>query len=54
MPGLSGFEVTRKLKSDFNTSHIPIILLTALNAPESHLEGVESGADAYITKPFST
>ena len=33
---------------------IPIILLTALNAPESHLEGVESGADAYITKPFST
>ncbi len=51
MPGLSGFEVTRKLKSDFNTSHIPIILLTALNAPESHLEGVESGADAYITKP---
>ena len=54
MPGLSGFEVTGKLKSDFSTSHIPIILLTALNAPESHLEGVESGADAYITKPFST
>lgn len=54
MPGLSGFEVTGKLKSDFNTSHIPIILLTALNAPESHLEGVENGADAYITKPFST
>ena len=54
MPGLSGFEVTGKMKSDFNTSHIPIILLTALNAPESHLEGVESGADAYITKPFST
>ena len=54
MPGLSGFEVTRKLKEDFNTSHIPIILLTALDAPESHLEGVESGADAYITKPFST
>jgi len=54
MPGLSGFEVTQKLKSDFTTSHIPVILLTALNAPESHLEGVESGADAYITKPFST
>lgn len=54
MPGLSGFEVTKKLKGDFTTSHIPIILLTALNAPESHLEGVESGADAYITKPFST
>ncbi len=54
MPGYNGFEITRKLKNDFNTSHIPIILLTALNAAESHLEGVESGADAYITKPFST
>lgn len=53
MPGLSGFDVTRKLKNDFTTSHIPIVLLTALNATESHLEGVESGADAYITKPFS-
>lgn len=54
MPGYNGFQITRKLKNDFNTSHIPIILLTALNASESHLEGVESGADAYITKPFST
>lgn len=54
MPGLSGFEVTRRLKEDFSTSHIPIVLLTALDAPESHLEGVESGADAYITKPFSS
>ena len=53
MPDISGFEVTRKLKEDFNTSHIPIILLTALDSPEGHLEGVESGADAYITKPFS-
>ncbi len=53
MPGINGFEVTQKMKSDFNTSHIPIILLTALGTTESHLEGVESGADAYITKPFS-
>lgn len=53
MPGLTGFEVTRQLKSDFNTSHIPIILLTAMSSADSHLEGVESGADAYITKPFS-
>jgi DNA-binding response OmpR family regulator len=53
MPGMTGFEVTRQLKNDFNTSHIPIILLTAMSSAESHLEGVENGADAYITKPFS-
>lgn len=53
MPGMTGFEVTRKMKSDFDTSHIPIILLTALNSPEKHLEGIEAGADAYIVKPFS-
>ena len=53
MPGMTGFEVTKKLKSDFATSHIPIILLTALNSPEKHLEGIEAGADAYIAKPFS-
>lgn len=53
MPGLTGFEVTRQLKNDFDTSHIPIILLTAMSSADSHLEGVESGADAYITKPFS-
>ncbi len=53
MPRMNGFEVTKKLKSDFQTSHIPIILLTALGSPENHLEGIESGADAYIPKPFS-
>ncbi|MBB4044292.1 signal transduction histidine kinase/ligand-binding sensor domain-containing protein/DNA-binding response OmpR family regulator [Bacteroides reticulotermitis] len=53
MPGMTGFEVTKKLKSDFATSHIPIILLTALGSSERQLEGIEAGADAYITKPFS-
>jgi len=53
MPGMNGYEVTRRLKDDFNTSHIPIILLTAMSTAENELEGTESGADAYITKPFS-
>lgn len=53
MPGINGFEVTKRLKNNFETSHIPIILLTALGTEESMLEGTESGADAYMTKPFS-
>lgn len=53
MPVMNGFELTKRLKNNFETSHIPIILLTALSNEESHLEGTESGADAYITKPFS-
>lgn len=53
MPGMDGFEVTRRLKNEFTTSHIPIILLTALNMEEKYQEGIESGADAYITKPFN-
>lgn len=53
MPGMNGFEVTKRLKNSFETSHIPIILLTALGNDESILEGTESGADAYMVKPFS-
>ncbi|MDR2914723.1 MAG: response regulator [Tannerella sp.] len=52
MPNMNGFEVTKRLKSNFNTSHIPVILLTALSTQENMIEGFEYGADAYITKPF--
>ncbi|AIZ65081.1 hypothetical protein PK28_07245 [Hymenobacter sp. DG25B] len=52
MPGLSGLEVVAKLKADWRTSHIPVILLTARNAPEQQVEGVQAGADLYLTKPF--
>lgn len=53
MPGLPGIELAQKIKSDMRTSHIPIILLTGRSSMEHQIEGIQSGADAYITKPFS-
>ena len=53
MPEMDGFEVTRQLKEEFQTCHIPIILLTAHSSIEHRMEGLQSGADAYITKPFN-
>jgi signal transduction histidine kinase/DNA-binding response OmpR family regulator/streptogramin lyase len=54
MPGLNGLELCRKLKTDEKTSHIPVILLTARQSDHYQMEGYETGADAYIGKPFST
>jgi len=53
MPVKDGIEVVRILKKDNRTSHIPLILLTALSSIDSKLKGFESGADDYITKPFN-
>ncbi|MDQ2771721.1 MAG: substrate-binding domain-containing protein [Bacteroidota bacterium] len=53
MPGLSGLEVVAQLRADWRTSHIPVILLTARGAAEQQVEGVQAGADLYLTKPFN-
>ncbi|WP_262509766.1 hybrid sensor histidine kinase/response regulator transcription factor [Breznakibacter xylanolyticus] len=53
LPGMDGFALTQALKGDILTSHIPIVMLTAKGYDEHHLQGVQSGADAYLTKPFS-
>lgn len=53
LPGLSGFEICRKMRSDPQTATVPIIMLTARAEEESRVEGLELGADDYVTKPFS-
>jgi signal transduction histidine kinase/DNA-binding response OmpR family regulator/ligand-binding sensor domain-containing protein len=54
MTGIDGLELTRQLRNNFNTSHIPIVLLTAKTTIDDRLAGLERGADDYITKPFSS
>ena len=53
MPGLSGFELAQRLKTDEKTTHIPIIFITAKDAEDDTLQGFGLGADDYVTKPFS-
>lgn len=53
MPGKNGIQMMRELREEMSTSHIPLVLLTAKSTVENKIEGMESGADDYITKPFS-
>ncbi len=53
MPGMDGYQLTKQVKKHEHTSHIPVIMLTARAGEDSRIEGLRTGADAYIPKPFS-
>jgi two-component system cell cycle response regulator len=53
MPGMDGFEVARRLKSNPATHHIPIVMVTALDQPSDRVRGLEAGADDFLTKPVN-
>lgn len=54
MPQVGGFELCKQIKTNIDNSHIPVILLTAKHTLQAKIEGLESGADAYLEKPFSS
>lgn len=53
MPVMDGMTLCQKLKSNFNTNHIPIVLMTALGSDADRIAGITNGADAYVSKPFN-
>ena len=53
MPVMDGLTLCQKIKSNFNTNHIPVVLMTALGSDNDKIAGLTNGADAYVTKPFN-
>lgn len=52
MPGMDGLSLTKRLKADRSTARIPVVLLTAKDRPQDVIDGINSGARHYVTKPF--
>lgn len=52
LPGMEGTELIHEIRSDFKTSHVPVIMLTAKSSQEDLMEGIQKGADAFVSKPF--
>ena len=53
MPGMDGFETCRKIKQNPETTHIPVVMVTALSDIEDRVKGLEAGADEFLTKPIN-
>ena len=53
MPGLSGYEVCKRLRADPATALLPVVLCTSLDAPQERVKGIEAGADDFLTKPIN-
>src|SRR5437764_1408203 len=53
MPDMDGFEVCRRIKTNRATHHIPVVMVTALDAPSDRVKGLDAGADDFLTKPVS-
>src|SRR5690606_32570340 len=51
MPGMDGFEVCERIKSDPRTAHVPVVMITALDQPSDRVRGLSAGADDFLTKP---